>query len=255
MKNSLNFAERLAQKAGEIMLDNFTLAMKKDWKEDDSPLTRADTDINDLIIQEISRQYPSHSILAEEESQHESDREYVWVCDPVDGTIPFSHGVPTCAFSLALTHNGESIVGVIYDPFLKRLVSAEKGTGAMLNGNPIRVSASKTLKHALVSIDGPNRDQAILSLLPKKLIERKASYTKFASIVYGGLLVAIGEYAAVVTQAPTPWDIAALKVIIEEAGGRVTDLHGNEQRYDREINGAVISNGHVHEELMGLVRM
>src|SRR3989344_1795821 len=134
----LEFAKGIAREAGALMRQNFTLGMKKEWKDDDTPLTKTDLAINQLVLEAVQKKYPEHSYIGEE-GNNIKESEYTWVCDPVDGTIPFSHGYPTFAFSLALTKNGESILGVIYDPIMDRLVHAEKGRGAFLNGKRIAV--------------------------------------------------------------------------------------------------------------------
>lgn len=243
-----DFMIDLAGRAGEIMLANFSLGMKKDWKEDNTPLTVTDTTINKMVIEEVEKNFPDHALLGEEESNmKESD--YTWVCDPVDGTIPFSHGYPTFMFSLALTHNGKSIAGVLYDPTLKRMFYAEKGKGAFLNNRPIHVSSVSNFKNAMVNLDTDVR----LIGLRKKIIDivgKDAYATTFYCATYGASLVACGEFVAQVYEYDKPWDGAAVKIIIEEAGGKVTDLAGNEQDYDKTINGFVATNGFVHDELI-----
>src|SRR3989338_9591130 len=124
MDESLDFAAGLAREAGEIMRQNFALGMKKEWKEDDSPITVTDIRINSLVLEAIQKKYPAHSFVGEEGSRI-IESEYVWVCGPVDGTVPFSHGYPIFMFSLALVKNGMPIAGVLYDPILKRMFYAE----------------------------------------------------------------------------------------------------------------------------------
>ncbi len=245
-----DFVLGLAAKAGKVMLANFSLGMKKDWKEDDTPLTVTDTAINKMVIEEIKKKFPEHALLGEEESNMK-DSEYVWVCDPIDGTVPFSHGYPTFMFSLALTHNGESMLGVLYDPILNRMFYAEKGKGAFLNGKPVRVSKVKSFKNAMVNFDTDGRLKGLRNIL----IEKGDAYTTtFYSSTYGASLVACGEFVAEVYEYNKPWDGAAVKIIIEEAGGKVTDIAGKEQRYDRTINGFVATNGLVHDELIKMIR-
>lgn len=245
-----DFAIELAYKAGKVIKDNFVLGMKKEWKSDGTPLTTADTLVNQLVIDEISLKLPEHSILAEEGSDlKESD--YVWVCDPIDGTISFSHAYPIFVFSLALTFKGESILGVVYDPMLDRLVFAEKGKGASLNGKVIRVSNVEKLgTTSIVDIECDYK----FPDLRKAIIDEGSEITVLRSTVYPGVLVAAGEMTGVIYEYTNPWDAAALKIIIEEAGGKVTDLDGNDQRYDKEINGVVVSNGKIHDQLIKLVK-
>lgn len=247
------FAENFAQKAGKIMLRNFKLGMKKEWKLDNTPVTETDLAINLLLIKEIQKNFPGHRIKAEEESRMDGDSEYVWVCDPVDGTVPFSHGIPISTFSLALTKNGESIIGVIYDPFQDRLYSAVKGEGAFLNGKKITVSNKKELKGSVCEIEMSDiTTRYNLTPLFSELINQKIKVLKFQSVIYPSALVAAGELLFTVCPGPYSHDAAAVKIIVEEAGGKVTDLFGNEQRYDKEINGFIASNGIVHDEIIEL---
>mgnify|MGYP001588140626 CR=1 FL=1 len=249
MDGALSFAENLAREAGKIMRENFSAAsvgMKREWKDDNTPLTETDTAINKLVIEAVSAAYPTYSVIGEEASNLK-ESEYAWVCDPVDGTIPFSHGFPIFTFSLALTKNGESIVGVMYDPIMDRLVSAEKGKGAYLNGQKISVSSEKTIsKQSFVELNTNDRMTSLRAYL-----HEKGSYVPtLYSCVYASMLVATGEFAAAIYPHDKPWDAAAVKIVIEEAGGKVTDLDGNEQRYDGKVNGFVASNGYVHNELV-----
>lgn len=250
----LEFAEGLAREAGKIMRENFSLSstgMKKEWKSDNTPLTVTDTAINKLVIEAISKAYPSHSVIGEEASNLK-ESEYTWVCDPVDGTIPFSHGFPTFAFSLALTKNGESILGVMYDPIMDRMISAEKGKGAHLNGQKISVSSEKEItKQSFVELNTDDR----MTSLRAYLHEKECYVPTIYSCVYASMLVATGEFVAAIYPYDKPWDAAAVKIVVEEAGGKVTDLKGAEQRYDGKVNGFVASNAHVHDELLRALKV
>lgn len=249
MENYLAFAVDLAHQAGDIMLKNFKLGMQKEWKADNSPMTVTDHEINSLVLEAVKHTYPEHSILGEEGSFVVEGSTYTWVCDPVDGTIPFSTGVPIFAFSLALVQEGVPMVGVIFDPILNRLYTAQKGGGATLNSEPIHVSKRDSLTQALIHGDS---GRLLGTMQPLK--DAKAKVARFYCITYPCALIAAGEFDGALWGGPTAWDIAAVKVIVEEAGGKVTDLVGNEQRYDRPLNGAIISNGHLHEKLLTLVK-
>jgi len=244
---ALDFAISMAREAGALMKQNFSLGMKKEWKDDHTPLTATDTKINALVLEAVQSTYPSHSFVGEEGS-NVIESEYTWVCDPVDGTVPFSHGWPTFVFSLALTQNGESILGVIYDPICDRLLHAEKGGGAFLNGTKIHVSQDAQLgKTTFVGFSK-------LPHLQEVLMADGCRVPTFFSCVYAGMLIATGELVGQIYKYDKPWDGAAVKVLVEEAGGKVTDLEGKEQRYDKEINGFVASNGLVHQRLIDLIR-
>jgi fructose-1,6-bisphosphatase/inositol monophosphatase family enzyme len=249
-----NFSLSLAREAGAIIKKNFMIGMKKEWKEDHSPVTATDMVINRLVIDSVKREFPGQSILAEEESAFSETGDSVWVCDPVDGTIPFSHGIPTCVFSLALVRRGVVLLGVIYDPFMDRMFFAEKGKGAFLNGRKIRVSSQRGMVNALFGVSEKRGAAFDVSGLKQRLEEEKARVIDICSITYMGVLVASGELAGTVYHGTKPHDTAALKVIVEEAGGKVTDLFGNDQRYDRDIKGHIISNRILHESLLAMVQ-
>ena len=250
MTEDLEFAIGLARNAGDIMREKFVLGINKEWKEDLTPVTAADIEINELVMQAVQEKYPSYSFIGEEGSR-EIESEYTWVCDPIDGTIPFSHGIPTFAFSLALIKNGESILGVIYDPLCDRLLHAEKDAGSFLNGDKISVSKdSKLQRTTYVEIGG----YTILPKLQESVAQTGCQVLTHYSAVYAGLLVATGQLIGQVYKGDKPWDVAAIKIIVEEAGGKATDLKGGEQRYDRNVLGFVASNGLVHDEFLSLIR-
>jgi len=245
------FAIKLAKQAGKIIKDNFTSNMKKEWKSDNTPVTETDLKINQLVIDAVKKHFPTHSIIAEEGSYKVDNSEYSWVCDPVDGTIPFSHGIPTCAFSLALVKNGAPILGVIYDPFIDRLFFAEKGKGAFLNNKKIHVSTTSDFDKSLIGLTAGKKDSLEIF---EKLTDLKARVVGHWSIVYPGMLVATGDLIATIGRKLSVWDVAALKIIVEEAGGKVTSLLGEEQRYDGEIKGCLITNGEVHNKIVETIK-
>ncbi len=247
-------AIELAYKAGAIMKEYFSLSMKKEYKEDNTSITEADLKINQLVIDTIKKRFPKHNILAEEGSPPKQKSDYTWVCDPIDGTLPFSHGMPTCAFSLALVERGTPILGVVYDPFLERLFTAEKGKGAFVNGKKIRVSLDKTLEKNLIGMSIGVSARFFNSLnAAGDFSKEKAKIISLFGVVYPGVLLASGQFIAVIAK-ESPWDVAAIKILVEEAGGKVTDLHGNDQRYDREIQGCVLTNGKVHNRILEIIK-
>lgn len=248
-----DFAIGIAKEAGKIIRDNFKLGMERDWKPDNSPVTKADLDINRLVIESVKKEFPDHGVRGEEES-YRANSEYLWVCDPIDGTIPFAHGIPICTFSLALVKNGKPIVGVIHDPFLERLFSAEEGKGTFLNEEQIYVSKQKDLANNALNLENFENAKYQLWELEKKLSFKNSKVLKLCSTAYACALVACGEFIASIFPHTGGHDIAAAKIIVEEAGGKVTDLFGQEQRYDQNIKGAIVSNGIVHKELVELTR-
>ncbi len=224
-------------------------------KPDKTIVTKADIQINKHVIDILAKETPSYSVWGEEQSSIKKDAEYTWVCDPIDGTMPFAKGLPISTFSLALVNNqGRSVVGVIYDPFQDRLYEAVYGLGAFLNGKKIQVSNTSSLDGALIdneiwknSYEGVNFDE------PKtKFVEAGVMVTSICSACIAGCLVAQGNYDAMIFGQGKPEDIAALAIIIPEAGGTVTNLFGKQQRYDTNINGAIVSNGKIHNEIKAI---
>jgi fructose-1,6-bisphosphatase/inositol monophosphatase family enzyme len=242
-----NFALSIAKQAGKVIRTNFNMGMKKKWKSNDTPVTVTDTKINSMVIAAVKKNFPSHDVLGEEESSRKNNSKYLWVCDPVDGTIPFSHGIPTCVFSLALVVDGKPMLGVIYDPFFDRMVFAEYGKGAFLNGKRTRVN-KRGIDNSVLDWESHKTARILKEKFPKSLPVTLNSY------IYGGMLVATGELVASVYTWKYAHDAASLKIIIEEAGGETSDIAGHDQRYDGEVNGMLISNGIVHKKLLGILK-
>lgn len=250
MEAYLETALDLAKKAGGVMRTNFAAGMKKEWKEDGSPVTATDIAINKMVVEEVLSRYPDHGIMGEEESHHDASHRLVWICDPVDGTHNFAHGLPTATFALALLEDGNPILSLILDPFEDRLYWAEKGTGAYLNGNPIHVSDSKSVKKTLIGI---GKTRAIKNLFPvmDDLYQKGVSMITGLSIHYMTALVASGEFSASIFGGPSPHDITPGKLLIEEAGGKATDIYGAiPKRFDDEMSGQICSNGMVHDDIL-----
>jgi fructose-1,6-bisphosphatase/inositol monophosphatase family enzyme len=257
MEQYLEFAKSLAKEAEEIALKYFGFNTQNTWKEDNTPLTRADTEINDLVIKKINETYPEHSIYGEEKSEIKQDSKYIWVCDPIDGTMPFSNGLPIFTFSIALVEqsNGLPILGVINDPIMKNMYWAIKNGGAYRNGQKLEVLKKDSLKNTYLNTDASGKTVGFSNLpLIKKLSEEKCAVMRFLSFIYGGVQVANGKFIGAVFYNPYAHDVAALKIITEEAGGKVTDLNGEDRRYDKDGIGCIVSNGILHNELLKIVQ-
>lgn len=245
----------LAKEAGKIILDNFSLDTKGEWKDDGSILTKTDKIINNLVRDAVRKKYPNYEYIGEEGSDFKGNSRLVWICDPVDGTTPFVLGVPTCVFSLALLDNGTPIMGIIHDPFLKRTLFAEKNKGCFLNDKKVSVSSTKggeKLKYGYVSYQYADIKSQFMSV--DDFVRQGYIGVNLVSTIYMGMLVAMGELDAVISTGKNPWDHAVLKLAIEEAGGKASDLSGNEQLYNIETNGFLGSNGQVHSKLREMVK-
>lgn len=246
----LEFAKEIAEKAKEITEKYFKTDNGSTYKFDQTIVTKADTEINEYLIKRVEETYPDHAVLGEEKQVGESN--YAWVCDPVDGTAMYARHIPVSVFSLALVIDGVPKVGLIYDAFTDSLYTAISGQGAYKNGIKIKVNdIALDDKRSVAHFDmWPTAEYNIFDAI--KELGKKSYFVGIGSIIRASSCVASGEFTAAIFPGTINkhFDIAAVKVIVEEAGGKVTDLFGNDQRYDKKINGAVISNGLVHDEII-----
>jgi len=254
----LEFAKSLADEAGDIMRKYFNQSDISHYKGDNTIVTVADEEINKMVIERVREAYPEHGVFGEEGSEG-VEREYLWLCDPIDGTGMFARGVPVAVFSLALVVDGDPVMGVVYDPFCDKLYSAAKGQGAFCNGRPIHVNDVKLGdKREIINTDVWWVDGLIDDPLPivNRLYEVSNWPASIGSVARAATLVADGGFAAAVFA----WgdgksmDVAAAKVIVEEAKGKATDIFGNDQRYDKDIRGVILSNGVVHDEIVRIFK-
>lgn len=258
MEKYLEFAKNLAKEAEEIALSYFSFEVESTWKEDNTPLTKADIEINDLVIKRVNETFPEHSIYGEEKSQLKENSKYIWICDPIDGTMAFSCGMPLFVFSLALVDrsNGQPILGLVNDPIMKNMYWATKNGGAYRNDKKIAVIKDGTFEKVTYSLTGASGKDVGFTNIPfhQQMGEKKSRVMKFPSFIYGAIQVANGKYIGGAFYGKSGHDVAALKIITEEAGGKVTDLNGNERRYDEDGIGCLVSNGVLHNELLKIVQ-
>ncbi len=249
-KSEMTFAREMAGDAGKIMKKYFRSAdIDTEWKADHTPLTAADKKINDLLIERVEKYYPEHGVIGEEGSYME-ERDMVWVVDPIDGTAPYSLGIPTSTFCLALVNrtDGQPVIAVVYDPFLDHLYTAKKNEGAYLNDRKIKTSDAVDFHHSYLAVNGFSKkiENGKVLIRPGKLMERirhnhGGKCLTFQSHVYTAMKVASGELVGSVLAFGSPWDAAAASLIVEEAGGLSTDLNGKKRRYDEFANGTVVA--------------
>ena len=250
----LNFAKEIAYKAGEIMMKYFKGDNEASYKFDQTIVTKADTEINRYLVDKVKEKFPTHSVDGEEEKFGKSN--YVWVCDPVDGTAMYARHIPVAVFSLALVIDGKTEIGVVYDPFTDNLYSAIKGKGAYKKETRIRVNDTKLegMKSVANFDMWPGAEYDLNEII--KELGKKTYFVQLGSVIRACMCVAGGDFIFAIFPGTMHknCDIAAVKVIVEEAGGKVTNLFGEEQRYDCDIKGAIISNGIVHDELAQVMK-
>ena len=249
MKSLLSFAETVAIGAGQVTLEYFLKEIEIDKKEDDTPVTIADRKAEEHIRARIRNEFPTHSILGEEEGEIQGKSPYRWIIDPIDGTQSFIRGVPLYTVLLALEYKGEPQIGIIHVPPLRETVSAVVGVGAFYNGDPCQVSSTERLADAWVQVT----DYADLTRRRPKFAKRllASSFSCRAwGDAYGYLLVATGRVDVMIDPIMNIWDIAPLKPIITEAGGVFTDLDGVDNAMGTS---SLACNSMLHKELMGFI--
>ncbi len=255
MQRYLDTALELSAAAGEIMLEHFDIGVPADWKEDDTPVTVADEAINQMVIDRIAAEYPDHGVVGEEASLEKPDAAMQWVCDPIDGTLPYMLGIPTNVFALALCENGEPIVSVVGDPYLSRTYTGVRGGGSFCNDRRLKVSSTTGMKGSLMNVSGrKSGDAAHGARIYDDLYRAGVRILHHNSMVYEVIQVASGMFDGAIFTKTTQWDAAAGVLLVTEAGGSVSDLDGEPQRYDRPIKGTIFSNGHLQSEIEDLVR-
>ncbi len=246
----LNFALDAAWQAGRVTLGYFQTSLAVQRKADNTPLTLADQQAEQKLRQLIEQYWPDHNIIGEEYGRTQHNSPYTWVCDPIDGTKSFMCGVPLYANLVALLKNNEPILGVINLPALNEMVYAVRGGGCFWNGRPAHVSTTQKLEDAVVlcsDLDTFGR----YGRAPKwqKLID--ASYVQRTwGDAYGYALVATGRADVMVDPIMALWDIAPLQVILEEAGGTLTDWQGEATIHNEE---AIATNGQLLAEVLQVI--
>ncbi len=242
----------IAKEAGAIVREGFGKSVKIEYKTGDNNLvTEIDKASEKVITDFIKKKYPSHSIIAEEGSGERKNSEYLWVIDPLDGTTNFAHGLPIFSVSIGLQKNGETIAGVVYNVMRGIIFSAERGGGAEAESEKISVSKNDNLAHSMLVTGFPYNKKEN----PDKLFERFITLTKTArgvrrlgSAAIDFCYLASGVFDGFWEVHLHPWDICAGKLIVEEAGGLVTDFHGSKINiYSKNI---LSTNGKIHEQVI-----
>jgi myo-inositol-1(or 4)-monophosphatase len=222
-------------------------------------VTEADHAAEKAIINIIKNDFPDHFILSEEAGEVKmpegSMSEYKWIIDPIDGTINFANGIPICCVSIALEHNGQMILGAVYNPNMNEFFFAEKGCGATLNDKKLQVSdKTEVLRSCLVTgfpytyLDEPNGPIQVF----EKLIRQGIPVRRLGSAAIDLCWVAAGRFDGFYEHKLQAWDSAAGFLMVEEAGGKVTDFKGN--HYSPYQPHIVATNGKIHDELLRYVQ-
>jgi myo-inositol-1(or 4)-monophosphatase len=241
--------QELARDAGALLMSFFG-KVSIEYKGDADLVTKADRASEQMIVERIRKQWPDHDLIGEEGSRRETGSDFRWYVDPLDGTTNFAHGYPVFCVSMALEYKGERIAGVIFDPTRDEMFAAEKGSGALLNGKPAHVSATPLLKESLVATGFPShkRHKNPNINFYHQITLRSHGVRRAGSAALDLCYIACGRFDGYWEFNLNSWDTAAGVLLVEEAGGKVTNFTGGPFNIDsREV---LASNTLLHDELL-----
>jgi myo-inositol-1(or 4)-monophosphatase len=252
----LNVAREAALEAGKFLKYNLGKVKHIEQKlgQETNLVTEIDKQAEAIIIKKIKQHYPSHDILAEESGGHKIQSEYRWVIDPLDGTTNYTHGLPIFCVSIGVELNGTIVAGAVYDPSADEIFTAEKGGGAYLNGKRIRVSSCNTLITSLLVTGFPynvkENPHHVVEHFVNLLMEGQA-VRRLGSAALDLAYVAAGRLDGYWEVFLNPWDKAAGLLLVQEAGGVVTDFKNNPAN-SYEPN-TLATNGKIHEQMLAVL--
>ncbi|MFC2009625.1 inositol monophosphatase family protein [Chloroflexota bacterium] len=227
--SAIEVASQAAKEAGSLLLQHIYGKRQLSYKEGRSNfVTDVDVLVEKKVIALLQAEYPDYNILSEEAAAIDNKSEYTWIIDPLDGTNNYVHGIPFYSVSIALTSREEILLGVIYDPWMQELFTAEKGAGARLNSQPIAISDRTSIEGSFIGCDmGYDADAGIRILdTVKDNWPQMCGLRIMGSAVLGLAYVSCGRLDLYVHLYLYPWDIASGILIVREAGGEVTDWEG-----------------------------
>jgi myo-inositol-1(or 4)-monophosphatase len=245
----------IAREAGALLMHYFHQHLKIEYKGDADLVTAADRAAEKLIRERISQHWPGHDVLGEEQGLNDQGSDYRWYVDPLDGTTNFAHGYPVFCVSMGLEQRSEGerasrIAAVIYDPTRDELFSAAQGSGAHLNGEPIHVSKTPTLKESILGTGFPSkkRHKNPNIFFYHQITLRSHGVRRAGSAALDLCNVAAGRFDGFWEFNLNPWDTAAGVLIVEEAGGKVTRFDGSP--FEIDSSETLATNGLIHDELL-----
>jgi myo-inositol-1(or 4)-monophosphatase len=249
MENYLTKAIEIAREAGALLLQMARRPLDIAYKHPADLVTEADRSSERLIIERLRQHFPNHDVVSEEGGGQRGNAEYCWYVDPLDGTTNYAHGFPVFSVAMGLTYKGEVIAGVVYDPSRDELFSAERGAGAFLNHEPIRVSRTTTLAASLLGTGFPPYagDHSLNIEFYYRLTRISHGVRRAGSAALDLCSVAAGRFDGFWELKLNPWDKAAGSLLVTEAGGRVTHVTGAELNLLGDD--ILASNGLIHEEM------
>jgi myo-inositol-1(or 4)-monophosphatase len=253
--NLLDIAISAVKESGRIQKEWLGKDKKVELKGEINLVTEVDRICEGRIVEIIKKTFPEHNILTEETPMPEGSSNYRWIIDPLDGTTNYTHGYPCFCTSVALEQEGKVVLGAVYDPLLDELFTAQQGQGAFLNGERIAVSTTELLTESLICTGFPYdlRESPVNNVDHfNNFIMKAQAVRRDGSAALDLCYVALGRFDGFWELKLNPWDVAAGKLVIEEAGGVVTDFKGIPlDIYGQET---LASNGRIHEEMVRVLK-
>lgn len=251
----IEIAIKAAKAAGDVLMSHFGKLKNIRYKSSFVDLvTDADIEAEKMIIEIISSKFPEHSILSEESGQNGVESTSCWIIDPLDGTTNFTHCVPFFGISIAYTENRDTLLGVVYDPYHDELFSGTRGKGAFLNDSLIAVSTVPSVRESLLATGFPNEvcqnPDPYLGTFREFLCSAQG-VRRPGSAALDLAYVAWGRFDGFWEEGLKPWDTAAGCLLVQEAGGRVTNYDG--EHWNPFSPHVVASNGFVHSEMCDII--
>ncbi|MFC1600096.1 inositol monophosphatase family protein [Patescibacteria group bacterium] len=252
--NYTEFAVQTAQECGKILMQYYNKPdLKFERKGYNDPATEADLASEKHAISQIRETFPDHAILAEESGKSDKESDYIWIIDPLDGTSNFKHGLPIFCVSIGLEYKGEIIAGAVYNPRIDEMFSAEKGKGAFLNNEPIKVTDRETKEFCAVATGFAPKPEIIEKNLPNfnNFMKEGFLIRRMGAAAIDLCYTACGHFDGFWEIGLSPWDIAAGSLIVKEAGGKVTQMDGDPLTMKSPT--ILATNGKLHETMMELL--
>ncbi|MSU60571.1 MAG: inositol monophosphatase [Candidatus Staskawiczbacteria bacterium] len=242
-----------AKEAGKLVGENFQKTKKMSFKGENDMVTEIDLQSEKIILDAIKVNFPDHNILSEEAGATDNGSKYMWMVDPIDGTVNYYYGLDPYCIGICLLEDGRPILNVLYNPTHDEMYVAQKGKGAFMNEKRITVSDNTDLKNSMVMLNLSRTKGTRTKTL--KIVERISDHVRrmrvFGSSLSYMSYISSGKSDAFFDILLKPWDFLPGALLVEEAGGKVTDIKGNEITADS--TSVVASNGRVHDQILKLL--
>lgn len=247
-----NVAKQAAKGAGRILMDHFYKSKNFSYKSKSNLVTEVDLLAEAYIIESLQKNFPDHGLICEESGYTKTQSEYVWVIDPIDGTINYFHNTAPFRIAICLTYQTKPILTAVYNPLKSDLYFSQKGKGAFMNETPIKICSNEDLQSTIVLTHISIREQSRIKTLQvlEKIFAKGMHMRSFGSSIASLTYVARGTFEIFFHLRTHPWDILPGSLLVEEAGGIATDMEGRSLTINSDS--VLATNGKNHEQLLSL---